>query len=405
MVLSSLRQSNVAQSMPSRTGRFASLDHWRGLACLMVVVYHSTIVFLASAPSTGQSEILYRLLQFTHQLNVGVALFFVISGYCIAAAADGARRRNATAGQYFLRRFRRIYPPFWIVVLCSIVLFFVFDYGWRVPLLSIEPWTQYRPWWYSASQWVGNLTLTETWRHHVFGGLRGHFPGQAWTLCYEEQFYFVTGLVLFCARRRFFAGLALVSLATGLVMIAAQSRHWRIDGFFFDGSWLLFGAGVAVFFRIHHATPRSRWIIDGLLVAMIPLALVLNVPVYGAVFGFAFAAALPWLHAYDQIVANAPALRPLLRCGQMCYSLYLVHQIPTKGVTMALYRAGLTGAAATVFVTVPLAVAVAVLLGAGFFFAVERRFLNAPVDGTAAKASASQARLARMSVESDPVTA
>jgi hypothetical protein len=33
---------------------------------------------------------------------------------------------------------------------------------------------------------------------------KGQFVGQAWTLCYEEQFYIVTGLLLLVARRRFF---------------------------------------------------------------------------------------------------------------------------------------------------------------------------------------------------------
>src|ERR1043166_3392561 len=189
--------------------RFESLDHWRGVACLFVVIYHSTIVYLSTTASAAAPGWIGAALEWTHHLNVGVALFFVISGYCIAAAADSARRRNSGIGQYFVRRFRRIYPPFWIVVVLSVATFFVLDYGWSAPLLSDPPWAQYRPWWYSPSQWIGNLTLTETWRHHVFGDLRGHFPGQAWTLCYEEQFYFVTGMLLLCARRRFFLGVAL----------------------------------------------------------------------------------------------------------------------------------------------------------------------------------------------------
>jgi peptidoglycan/LPS O-acetylase OafA/YrhL len=356
--------------------RFVSLDHWRGLACLMVVVYHSTIVYLASAPPADQQGVVAALLNMTHSLNVGVALFFVISGYCIAAAADNARRRNASVAEYFVRRVRRIYPPYWIVVLLSIALFFMFDYGWSAPLLSTEPWPQYRPWWYSASQWIGNLTLTETWRHHVAGGIRGHFPGQAWTLCYEEQFYFVTGMVLLCARRRFFTGIALVSLATVAIGVASQSTGTPVDGFFFDGSWLLFAAGVAVFYRIQYATALRARTIDLLLLALVAASAVVRLPIYGAIVGFVFAAALPWLYKFDRQVSSAAVLKPLLYCGQMCYSLYLVHQIPVKGVTMALYRAGLTGSASTLAISVPVAVAVSVVLGSAFHVAVERRFLN-----------------------------
>lgn len=360
---------------PTPLRRFESLDHWRGLACLLVVVYHSTIVYLASAPSSS-SGWAHTAAEVTHTFNVGVALFFVISGYCIAAAADNARRKDSSTAEYFVRRFRRIYPPYWIIVMFSIALFFLVDYGWAHPLLSTEPWSQYRPWWYSPSQWFGNLTLTETWRSHVFGGIRGHFPGQAWTLCYEEQFYFVTGMALLFARRRFFEAIAGVSVLTLAASQAATATGVAVSGFFFDGSWLLFAAGVAAFYRIHYARGRGVLAIDAVLLALIPLSVVLHVPIYGAIVGFIFAAALPWLYRFDRPVASSRMLAPLLLCGQMCYSLYLVHQIPVKAVTMFLFRSGIHSAAATLLVATPAALLVAVGLGWGFHVAVERRFLN-----------------------------
>ncbi len=377
-----LSVSRAGPLAPKR--RYRSLDHWRGIACLLVVVYHSTIVYLAS--STDRTSWANAAAEFTHRFNVGVALFFVISGYCISAAADNARRTHATVGEYFVRRIRRIYPPYWIVVMLSIGLFFLIDYRWTHPLLSTEPWMQYRPWWYSPSQWIGNLTLTETWRHYVFGGMRGHFPGQAWTLCYEEQFYFVTGMALLLARQRFFLVMALISVATLGVQAIATASSVVVNGFFFDGSWLLFAAGVAVFYRIHHAGPRMAVGLDLLLVSMIPTTLALPVPIYGASIGFAFAAALPWLYRYDEWLSSQPAFTPLLRCGQMCYSLYLVHQIPVKAVTLALYRSGVTTATATLFVTTPAAVLASVALGWAFHVNVERRFLNShPRQGSAGR--------------------
>jgi peptidoglycan/LPS O-acetylase OafA/YrhL len=363
----------------SRTRRFASLDHWRGVACLLVILYHSTIVYLESAPAAVGTGAIDAFLRFTHRFSVGVALFFVISGYCIAAAADNSRYRNDSIRTYFVRRFRRIYPPYWIIVIVTIATFFLVDYGWRAPLLSGEPWPQYRPSWYSPSQWIGNLTLTETWRHHLFGDIRGHFPGQAWTLCYEEQFYFVTGMVLLASRRWFFPGVAAVTVATLLGVQWARATGVPVDGFFFDGSWLLFAAGVAVFYRIRYAAGLRAAAIDALLLAAIPVSLWLQVPINGAVVGFVFAAALPWLYKYDRPVASAAVFKPLLLCGQMCYSLYLVHQIPVKGITTALYRSGATGPVSTLLIVLPMSIGLAVALGWIFHVAVERRFLNTPV--------------------------
>jgi peptidoglycan/LPS O-acetylase OafA/YrhL len=363
--------------------RFESLDHWRGLACLLVIVYHSTMVYLETSPPDDTA--LRGLLEFTHHFNVGVALFFVISGYCIAAAADNSRHRNDSIRTYFVRRFRRIYPPFWIVVALSIGAFFLMDYGWRAPLLSGGAWPQYRPTWFSGSQWIGNLTLSESWRYHLFGGAKGQFIGQAWTLCYEEQFYFVTGMLLVASRRWFFAGITLVSISTALAAAWARRTGFHVDGFFFDGSWLLFAVGVAVFYRLRYARGLRAVALDSVLLMAIPLSLWLSVPIYGAIAGFAFAAALPWLYRFDRQVAASAALKPLLVCGQMCYSLYLVHQIPVKAVTTALYRNGATGPLSTLFVVIPVSVGVSVGLGWMFHVAVERRFLNSPVREPGAK--------------------
>ena len=380
---------------PPRSGRFESLDHCRGLACLLVVIYHSTIVYLASAAEgAAVPRWLSGVLEFTHQLNVGVALFFVISGYCIAAAADAARRRDSGIANYFVRRFRRIYPPFWVAVLFSIALFVLFDYGWSAPLLSREPWPQYRPSWYSASQWIGNLTLTETWRHYLAGGPRGHFPGQAWTLCYEEQFYFVTGMLLLFAKRRFFAGVAVVSLATAAVATVCRLEEVEITGWFFDGAWLLFATGVIVYYRVRYASPERARAWDAALIAIALVSVYLHVPIYGAPVGFLFAAALPWLNKMDASFNESAALRPLRYCGQMCYSLYLVHQIPVKGVATAMFRSGLTGPFQTLLLTMPACVAVSVMLGWTFHLVVERRFLNTPIPQPVAATAPSPQALA-----------
>ncbi len=109
-----------------------------------------------------------------------------------------------------------------------------------------------------------------------------------------------------------------------------------------------------------------------------------SVPIYGAIAGFAFAAALPWLYRFDRQMAASAALKPLLVCGQMCYSLYLVHQIPVKAVTTALYRHGVTGPLSTLFIAIPVSVGVSVGLGWMFHIVVERRFLNPPVREPAA---------------------
>jgi peptidoglycan/LPS O-acetylase OafA/YrhL len=360
-----------------KSTRFQSLDHWRGAACLFVIVYHATLVHVLSMPRQLGDGVAGLLLEVTHRLNLGVPLFFVISGYCISAAADNARRRQHSVRWYFVRRFRRIYPPLWILILCTAAAYFVLDYPWQHPVLSRQPWAQLGPWSYSVSQWIGNLTLTESWRHYVFGSGRAHFPGQAWTLCYEEQFYLVTGLLLAMSARRFFTGAAVVTVGTGLVLVASRVGGVTVEGFFFDGSWFLFAAGMLVYYQINYATRGQARVAQVALLLAIPLSGAYSTSAMsGSKAAFAVAAALPILYRRDRDIASSRLLKPLEYCGQMCYSLYLVHVLPVKAISTALYAAGVVSPWATLLVTVPTCVVASVAIGWIFHIAVERRFLN-----------------------------
>ena len=54
---------------------------------------------------------------------VGVPLFFVISGYCIGATADASGCSGGhSVRDYFVRRIRAIYPPFWVWLAICLLL-------------------------------------------------------------------------------------------------------------------------------------------------------------------------------------------------------------------------------------------------------------------------------------------
>ena len=107
-------QQNSAER--PRSSRYQSLDVWRGAACLMLVMYHGTFYashsWKSSDPSTWTVGGL--AINLLGRMWIGVPIFFVVSGYCIAASSDASRRRTHSLRTYFARRFRRIYPPLWI---------------------------------------------------------------------------------------------------------------------------------------------------------------------------------------------------------------------------------------------------------------------------------------------------
>src|SRR3954447_4142642 len=106
-----------AVAPPPRHPRFPLIDGTRAIAVLAVVVVHSAV----AGEATG-SSLSGRLLA---HLNVGVAIFFVISGFLlyrpfIAHRSGGARA--PAVGEYGKRRALRIFPAYWLALLVLTVL-------------------------------------------------------------------------------------------------------------------------------------------------------------------------------------------------------------------------------------------------------------------------------------------
>lgn len=364
-----------------RNPRYRSLDLWRGMACILVVIFHASgvgFLSLEQANARADDPIGLALLSITRIGWVGVPFFFVISGYAISATADVFRRRTGGGASYFVRRFRRIFPPYWAMLILQVALLFAIDVVLFPSLLtgSIAPIE--RPWTLSPGQLLGNVTLTESWRHTAFPGTapKEYILGQAWTLCYEEQFYLVTGIAILLWPARFFA------IAIGVTVVSAivPLLHLPVSGFFIDGYWLAFAAGILVYWRVNYGTDRWRLLPWALLAGGFAYS-VLVFPNRGVIdrdLGAAalFAMFLLFIHRWDVRIASHRALRPLAFLGTICYSLYLSHAVIVRTLSQLLWDAGIHSPLLTLVVVIPVCVAVAVLVGWLFWCGVERHFLN-----------------------------
>jgi peptidoglycan/LPS O-acetylase OafA/YrhL len=348
----------------------------------MVVVYHAS--FYARTDLAGTdfvAGLTYKLISY---MWIGVPIFFAISGYCITASSDSARRKPRAVQQYFWRRFRRIFPPYWILLTISIVVVaFMSIAGWPA-MFSDANHPIPHPATLSLSQWTGNIALMEQWRFHLFGDGSLNFLGPAWSLCYEEQFYAVCGLIIFLMPRRFFQGAACVTLLVVSLTFIHVFIKFPTSGFFFDGRWLLFAAGILAYYRLNYACQRYQRLIDIFLCISIVLSILLYVKSPAKNQGFAielivassFALTISLIHKWDERIAASKLLRPITFCGVMCYSLYLVHWPITKLMSHAFFFAGIRGPWPNLAVTIPLSLAVSILSARLFHMLVEKRFLN-----------------------------
>src|SRR5438046_10643777 len=139
----------------------------------------------------------------------------------MAASVESSHRRGECPWAFGRRRFWRIYPPYWFALVGFGALLLGLDAAglgrfYRGPLAVVLDPPGALDW----RQWLGNLTLTETWRAHVWGPPRNVFTGVAWSLCFEEQFYAGCFLALWLAPGRlFFRALGGVTAVVALVRV------------------------------------------------------------------------------------------------------------------------------------------------------------------------------------------
>ncbi len=214
--------------------------------------------------------------------------------------------------------------------------------------------------------------LLEGW-DHLLPSLPINFPLGVGN---EEQFYLVFGVLLLVSRRYVFV------LAAALSAVVFAIAPLSPEGFFFDGRWLLFAAGIGVYYSAIYASRAETAVIVLAIVAALSWSH-LRPPHHEAfhtnyLAGYGFALLLMALRPLDERISDWRLLAPLTLCGAMCYSIYLVHWPLVKLVGMGCRKLGLESDAETVLVVMPACIAASVAVGWGFHLLVERRFLNTP---------------------------
>ncbi len=104
----------VPATPPVRPPRFPAFDGLRAIAAIGVLLVHTTFVTgITSRSSFGN---------YTARLEIGVAVFFLISGFLLYrpfAVAHLSGGPSLSAGAFWIRRLLRIVPAYWLVLTIS----------------------------------------------------------------------------------------------------------------------------------------------------------------------------------------------------------------------------------------------------------------------------------------------
>jgi len=188
-------------------GKVLALDGMRGVAILLVLVFHLTSWAHEAAPSS-----LWRVTGFGY---IGVDLFFVLSGFLITGILSDARGSKGYFLNFYMRRVLRIFPLYYALVgMVTLVLPLVLPTNPKIAELAGQ---QVWLWTYGVNV---AAALDNRW---TFYGMN-HF----WSLAVEEQFYLVWPVLVALLPREKMARLCLVVmvLAAGLRFWFLSSGHW-----------------------------------------------------------------------------------------------------------------------------------------------------------------------------------
>jgi peptidoglycan/LPS O-acetylase OafA/YrhL len=318
-------ENRLTELSTKKTQYMPQLDSLRFFAVLAVMVAHNW------HPSK-----LPGLLGALDWAGLGVRLFFVLSGFLITGILLECRNTTDSTArspmfyvrQFYARRFLRIFPIYYLVILIAL-------------LVNLEP---------SREVWVWLVTYTTNIYitfHGDWVGNLGHF----WTLAVEEQFYLIwPWLVLFLPRKWLIPALLFT------IPLSAAYRLYAYIHFPFDIGAMDFKAGTltiacldslgigALLALFWHSNISKELLQKVLSRVVLPAGLILYTiclvlyqygikpSVFFVVGDFAAALIFAWLisaagRGFNGPVGKILEFPPLLYLGKITYGIYVYHNL------------------------------------------------------------------------------
>ncbi|HVJ94436.1 MAG TPA: acyltransferase [Labilithrix sp.] len=345
-----LDESQKAAIFGANARAIPTLDGMRGLAVLLVLMFHFAWTFPGDDPSNAVSvvdKLAVQLHAFMWSGWTGVDLFFVLSGYLITRGlvTENDRPLGTRMRMFWMRRVLRIFPLYYAVIIVGTIVTLAFGSRW-IPGVSY--------WLYMQNYVLAFDEEVMRWTAHF------------WSLAIEEQFYFIWPIVaLTVSRRRLIPAIVVlvvltVGLRAGLTFKGDQIalfQRWFSSGpggvehgiakfvyraTFTRADGLLLGAFVAVTQReVHHPLShvwrRLRFpLFVGTAVALLGLYVwatglndydrrVIGIGYVTLALFFASAVSLCADHAIGENVRRFLSFRPLVSCGKVSYGMYIFH--------------------------------------------------------------------------------
>ena len=169
----------VSPAARSEEARFFELDILRGLAAILVVVFHYKHFLLSNTEIFDYAHLPFGVL-LTPVYVYGqhfVELFFAISGYVFFwLYGDAVANRRLSARSFFTARFARLYPLYLAMLIAAVVLQAAYVALYGAPFIYKHN---------TATDFVLSLFMVQQW----LPGAEQTWNGPSWSLSVELFLY------------------------------------------------------------------------------------------------------------------------------------------------------------------------------------------------------------------------
>ena len=281
--------------MTQKVKRITFLDGLRGIAILVVVLFHSYARWPQIVPYGDQ----YASIQIFRYGWLGVYLFFMISGFVILMTLE----KTTNFFEFLFRRWLRLFPAMLII---SILVFFTAGSIFPERPAGVPVLRDLLP----------GLTFIEedTWAKILYSP-QGVLEGAFWSLFVEVKFYLIFGIVYFICG----VNAAIASLVFLFMLSVANAPFvWRFSSHFMG--WFAAGA----LFYLYLKSSKRKWWIMGLIIAVLSaffLSKGLDAKLAAIVMILFFATVI-----MDNRAQSVLSFRLFVFLGFISYPLYLIHE-------------------------------------------------------------------------------
>jgi peptidoglycan/LPS O-acetylase OafA/YrhL len=296
------------------------LDLIRTAAVLMVMVYHFLPDFDLGKFSPG---------------NLGVQLFFLLSGYLITGILLSQKRKllstKTMLRNFYIKRALRLFPIYYLII----IAFFALQVGMNLYSCDMNDWPYY-------FTYTSNILF-------FMEGMKGVQLNHTWSLGIEEQFYLIWPVLLLLVpvKKEGFFIFVMLLVAFGLRYFLIVDNHDLLLSGQLD--MLLSGATLAWLQPRIQAINKERNIslfIVGLLLLSTYLIIdqYASVPSYIARNSIILCGVILIVGAscIKQQSAIAPPLKGLIYLGKISYGIYLYHKVIAFLFVFSLVKLGVS---------------------------------------------------------------